>query len=333
MHLLNTSSLKLKTFLTTIPPYAILSHTWDEDEVSFDDINKPHAATLRGYEKIKLSCTQAVLDGYEWIWIDTCCIDKKSSAELSEAINSMYMWYWDAEICYAYLSDVPGRKFVEARWFTRGWTLQELLAPTVVEFYTRDPVWRRIGTKLSLACEIECATEIQKTYLLDRRTIQQACVGEKFSWASKRITTRSEDIAYCLLGLVGVNMPLLYGEGAKAFHRLQLEIIKENTDHTIFAWEEPSIFWGMLAPTPLWFIIQHNEKLHRIDSLPRDLPFEMTNLGLRITLPSIELDGRVVLALLSCRTSKKARVGIHLTHIRDDIYARVPHSHIFFNSS
>ncbi|KAH7075722.1 heterokaryon incompatibility protein-domain-containing protein [Paraphoma chrysanthemicola] len=231
MHLLNTSSVKLKNFPTTIPPYAVLSHTWDEDEVSFDDINEPHAATIKGYEKIKISCTQAALDGYEWIWIDTCCIDKRSSAELSEAINSMYMWYWDSEICYAYLSDVPGPKFVEARWFTRGWTLQELLAPTI----------RRIGTKLSLACEIERATGIQKTYLLDRRAIQQACVGEKFSWASKRITTRPEDVAYCLLGLVGVNMPLLYGEGAKAFHRLQLEIIKENIDHTIFAWEHPSI--------------------------------------------------------------------------------------------
>jgi hypothetical protein len=121
MHLLNTSTLKLKDFIKAVPNYAILSHTWNEEEVTFDDIDKPHAVLMKGYEKVSQSCKQALKDGYEWIWVDTCCIDKKSSAELSEAINSMYDWYWRAEICYVYLRDVPSGPLVESEWFRRGW--------------------------------------------------------------------------------------------------------------------------------------------------------------------------------------------------------------------
>jgi hypothetical protein len=121
MHLLNTSTLKLEYFIKTVPHYAILSHTWNEDEITFDDIDKPHIATIKGYKKVSQSCRQALKDGYKWIWVDTCCIDKRSSAELSEAINSMYDWYWRAEICYVYLEDVPLGPLVESKWFHRGW--------------------------------------------------------------------------------------------------------------------------------------------------------------------------------------------------------------------
>jgi len=126
MWLLNTSTLTLRAFIGDIPEYVILSHTWGEGEVTFDDIGKPHALNMAGYNKIAGCCGLAVRDGFEWAWIDTCCIDKRSSAELSEAINSMYHWYWQATICYAYMSDVSNgpeweQELRESRWFTRGW--------------------------------------------------------------------------------------------------------------------------------------------------------------------------------------------------------------------
>jgi hypothetical protein len=175
-------------------------------------------------------------------WIDTCCIDKTSSAELSEAINSMYRWYQKSQVCYAYLVDVPDATtdhsrpeslFQQSKWFTRGWTLQELLAPTFVEFY--DQNWIEIGTKSSMRALVQKITNIST--LVD---IDKACVAEKLSWASTRVTTRIEDLAYCLMGLFDINMPLLYGEGHNAFLRLQLEIWNRTNDESIFAWGMPS---------------------------------------------------------------------------------------------
>ncbi|KAF2655277.1 HET-domain-containing protein [Lophiostoma macrostomum CBS 122681] len=159
MYLLDTTTLRLEHFVSNIPYYVILSHTWGEGEVTFDDIHKEYARDMPGYDKVRRCCQQAVADGFKYAWIDTCCIDKRSSAELSEAINSMYRYYNEAETCYAYLSDfkVAPRhspyqaplSFEESCWFRRGWTLQELVAPKAVEFYASDVQgnWRMIGTK------------------------------------------------------------------------------------------------------------------------------------------------------------------------------------------
>ena len=229
-----------------IPPYIILSHTWGDDEVSYEDMtgHDPiyNSKKRKGFSKIEKSCALAKADGWAYIWIDTCCIDQKSSAELSEAINSMYQWYMDAVSCFAFLedvsvlkaqSDVDGKSFSESRWFTRGWTLQELLAPEDVIFYDKD--WIEIGTKNSLADQVGQATGIDIEYLSEPA---RACVATKMSWISLRETTRPEDMAYCMLGLFGVNMPLLYGEGGlKAFKRLQYEILRSLKDETIFAWK------------------------------------------------------------------------------------------------
>jgi hypothetical protein len=318
MHLLNTTTLKLEYFIKAIPPYAILSHTWGDEEVTFDDIDKPHAARMKGYQKILKSSAQALEDGFAWIWIDTCSIDKRSSAELSEAINSMYDWYWNSAVCYAYLSDVPTKAFVESVWFTRGWTLQELLAPAVVEFYSQD--WKRIGTKLGLVEDVHRATGIEKKYILNRSTIQSTPIGRKFGWAAHRKTTRVEDIAYSLLGLVHINMPLLYGEGHRAFYRLQLEVLKTSRDHTIFVWEPTSNnmsqtgiaqpqkqetdgeIFGMLARSPDWFGIHRGKEIEcRVcPSAVELLTHEMTNMGLRITLPRTEVKDKGVFAFLNC---------------------------------
>ena len=142
MRLLHTAELRLQEFIgDSIPEYVILSHTWGEDEVTFEDMFTEQFLDKGGFAKLKGSCERAAQDGYKWIWIDTVCINKSSSAELTEAINSMYHWYQSAQICYAYIVDIESDAnfddFKRSRWFTRGWTLQELLAPRVVEFYAQ----------------------------------------------------------------------------------------------------------------------------------------------------------------------------------------------------
>lgn len=172
MRLLNTTTIQLEEFVEeTAPEYAILSHTWEEEEVSFRDIQTPEALTKKGYRKIQNCCRVAAADGYKYCWIDTCCIDKSSSAELSEAINSMFRWYQKAHICYAYLPDVfkdPVEQvkisLEKSRWFTRGWTLQELIAPAFVQFF--DKSWKDIGTKATLHEQITQITGIPKDILL-----------------------------------------------------------------------------------------------------------------------------------------------------------------------
>lgn len=182
--------------------------------------------------------------------INRCCIDKTSSAELSEAINSMFRWYQNAQACYAYLADVSSdsgpsqepSEFSKSRWFTRGWTLQELIAPSNVVFYSRD--WHILGTKDQLADLLERITRID-CETLRGQDLQFVSVSKKMSWAAHRKTSRVEDIAYSLLGIFDVNMPLLYGEGKKAFLRLQEEILKVSNDQTLFAWGFPQVMATM----------------------------------------------------------------------------------------
>ena len=217
----------------------------------FADVERGNVQGKRGYSKIQGAIRQTLRDGFEYLWIDTCCIDKSSSAELSEAINSMYQWYHKAHICYAYLSDVTCRppshmpaefdrsteenspfeqEFCASQWFTRGWTLQELLAPRNVDFHTRD--WTPAGSKLSLQQMISDTTGISTTVLAGTERVSDMTIARRMSWASSRITTRIEDTAYCLMGIFSVNMPLLYGEGRRAFIRLREEIIKSSDDYT-----------------------------------------------------------------------------------------------------
>jgi hypothetical protein len=248
MRLINVNDCSLSEFIgRNVPQYAILSHTWGDDEVSFKDIQNFNAARSKeGFKKIDFCCKQAKEDHFEWVWVDTCCIDKTSSAELSEAINSMFRWYSEAMVCYAYLSDVSISyndkpedfdlgTLRKSRWFTRGWTLQELLAPLTVQFFTRS--WSYIGSKKQLAPLLNEITGIPVEILDHSQSLLDQTVYDRMHWASRRQTTREEDKAYCLLGLFDINMPLLYGEGKKAFHRLQEEIIKNFNDHTIFLWD------------------------------------------------------------------------------------------------
>jgi hypothetical protein len=237
MRLLNTISISLEEFTEfETPKYVILSHTWENGEVLYKDIVDGSRSTKPGYRKLKSCCQKAKEDGFDWVWIDTCCINKESSAELSEAINSMFRYYKEASICYAYLSDIvssEAEQLTSSRWFKRGWTLQELIAPPIVEFYSFD--WIDIGTKTSLRTKISSQTGIPHHVLLGIDP-SSCSIAERMSWASDRHTTRIEDQAYSLMGIFDVNMPLLYGEGQKAFQRLQREIFNQKADYSIFAW-------------------------------------------------------------------------------------------------
>ncbi|KAI1048816.1 hypothetical protein LB505_013974 [Fusarium chuoi] len=298
MRLINTTTLELHEFFNeNTPPYAILSHAWGDQEVSFQDWqNRQQVTQKHGYTKILKACNEALKHKLEWLWVDTNCIDKSSSAELSEAINSMFAYYQKSQVCYAYLADVLtanqdteilSSELRSSRWFTRGWTLQELIAPGHVVFYAAD--WSSIGSKDDTLVDLLTSiTKIDSTYLLGYGDIYGAPVSKRMSWLAKRTTTRIEDMAYCMLGIFDINMPLLYGEGKRAFFRLQEEIIKSFNDHTIFCWgwnEDVPVDWAsLLAPWPTTFAGAGGFK---IESSEKVSVFSMTNAGLSIRLPVI----------------------------------------------
>jgi hypothetical protein len=321
-----------------------------EEEVTFTNINGPDWGKKRGARKIEYGTSQSQKNHVDYIWIDTCCIDKSSSAELSEAINSMYRWYEESEVCYAYLEDVE-KDYEDARedpdedtsndsikilnenveyairksrWFTRGWTLQELVAPSQIIFFAKN--WSVLGVlgekdnnywqpkrnhwqpKRNLIKLLSSITTIPEAVLADPSLRTSCSVAKKMSWAAHRETTREEDMAYSLLGIFEVNMPLLYGEGYRAFIRLQEEIIKGTNDQSLFAWgiqrplhlnDERHIDIEILAPSPAAFAL--SSKIVPFPSTPDREPYTMTNKGLRIDLRLLE-KGRIygTFALLDC---------------------------------
>jgi len=300
MRLLHTTNFTLHSFVSPqhdAPHYAILSHTWEVDEVLFEDMATPERMVAlatekkKAWTKVQRSCAMARALSFDHIWIDTLCIDKSSSSELSEAINSMFEWYALSGVCLAYISDYKddglksgasdATNFLNSRWFTRGWTLQELIAPANLVFY--DMEWFPIGDRRFLANVISSKTSIYRKFLARRgpsqaenlqnlrRDLTAVCVAAKMKWVSVRQTGRPEDTAYCMLGLFNVNMPLLYGEGAeKAFVRLQEEIIKHSFDQTILTWQSPGRKallggrWdGILSPSADNFAESHSVQLLR----------------------------------------------------------------------
>ena len=239
-----SGSILSKTFYGDIlPPYAILSHTWgeDTDEFDFRDLIGGTGKDKPGYRKVLFCGERARIDELKYFWVDTCCIDKSNSVELQEAINSMFCWYQDATRCYIYLEDVSSCRldiddenapiqlqceahFRDSKWFTRGWTLQELLAPHSVEFYSKEHI--KLGNKRSLERQIHETTGIA-IKALRGCPLSIFSIEERFGWALSRQTTRPEDWAYSLLGIFDVFMPLIYGEGRdRAILRLRVEVGK-----------------------------------------------------------------------------------------------------------
>ncbi|KAI0423890.1 heterokaryon incompatibility protein-domain-containing protein [Xylaria sp. FL1042] len=300
MWLIETSTFKLK-FVAEAEKgsYAILSHTWGEDEVSFEQFRNfgptwLDSAQQHRFSKIVKTCELATQHGLSYAWIDTCCIDKSSSAELSEAINSMFKYYQDAAFCIAFISDLPSpsntaainlgfeSQFPCCRWLTRGWTLQELIAPSQVLFY--DSTWTFRGSKQDWKPLLFKETGVDESILDNPNGLRLIPVAQRMSWASKRQTTRIEDMAYCLFGIFDVNMPLIYGEGRKAFIRLQEEIAKESCDLSLFAWQQldsSQSYRGILARSVAEFVHCRGIK-HRTKGAIFPHEFTLTNRGLRI---------------------------------------------------
>jgi hypothetical protein len=370
MWLINATTFELEEFTgDKIPAYTILSHTWEDEEVTFKDMQGKSAKRKAGYHKI-INCCRLTVEvarrlrdqvRLNHVWIDSCCIDKSSSAELSEAINSEPMWsrnlapaltslagiynyYQDAELCFAYLSDLKthqaawnptSRSFERCRWFYRSWTLQELLAPGVIWFYATawefagSKHWQYLGTKHDYIEQISSVTGIDQAALRTPSDVFQYSVAQRMSWAADRKATRIEDVAYSLLGIFDVHMPLLYGEGNKAFIRLQEEIAKQYDDHSLFAWgmsarlnnidEGPESvspaphYMGFLAPEPEMF-----RPFRDVVSFQtgEGHAWSMTNKGIEISLPSLQAPQGLLL-LLNCRhlDDHSGRLAIFTHHI------------------
>jgi hypothetical protein len=333
--LISTSDLSFETryaHLTPIerdyPRYAILSHRWGDDEITYQEFmyftsseygKQPSIAKMlgfddrrrdgNGFQKIMNAVKKAADLGFQWLWCDCVCINKDSSAELSEAINSMYAWYRDAALCIVHLSDVADlaedqtiRKAVLAsRWWTRGWTLQEFIAPRKLQFYTAD--WIYLTDKIDLASHSEIIAGIPSKYIL-RQNNEIACVAERLRWAAGRATTRPEDLAYCLLGLATVNMPLLYGEGgARAWRRLQEAIASTVNDDSIYAIKPPM----HKSPKAYLFARRPSEFMSGLigQAGGSDTIQSITNIGIRTWVTYVDLGGGLMaVALDKCRLAE-----------------------------
>ncbi|KDR74942.1 hypothetical protein GALMADRAFT_569193 [Galerina marginata CBS 339.88] len=366
----------MEAFLKKNTAFAILSHRWSDDELSFQDICKlslvtpeavttfiqqcskrspqststevinklvelsggstppsdggptmlhrlmdlcPHISECTGLVKLIKFCDLAFEQHKcELAWIDTCCINKTSSAELDESIRSMFRWYRNSSICIVHLGSTkswpppsPDSFDLSSHdpWFSRGWTLQELLAPRVVKFYGSK--WKPCTTasndksdqlvasvtqarglihlygNKTMVDMLSTITSIPTTELLDFEPGLED-VKLRLSWASQRATTRIEDMAYCLLGLFNVSMPIAYGEGEVAFYRLQAAIMERSNDRNLFLWTgRPSPYSSMLANGPECFKPRHgrsdNHAVHRdMDESHLEPTYTLTNNGLRI---------------------------------------------------
>ncbi len=353
IRLIDTETLRLIWFADgDIPQYAILSHTWEHDqEISFqemttigEDQDYP-AAKKRGYNKVVETCQQARRDNIAYAWIDTCCIDKTSSSELSEAINSMYRWYEQAEVCYVLLADVDATSasleaaLPKCRWWTRGWCLQELVAPLREEFF--DARWHYLGLKTDLAYLITQITGIDEEVLIDNSFIESLPVARKMSWAAGRETTREEDMAYCLLGIFNVSMPMLYGEGKKAFFRLQEQIIQNSNDLSIFAFlhgsskDDLDSRFNILQPycdlfaTCTGDFMGCKDLVHTRMDVHWNNAFPLTNKGINFRRAELEIDLRhgLYCMLLNCQLSDSEPAKMYLRKVGPRLYVRYDDRH------
>ncbi|KAE9976271.1 hypothetical protein BLS_002145 [Venturia inaequalis] len=364
MRLLNTQTLLLQGFPENEVkrlPYGILSHTWlpRKKEVTFEDMqmDQEHYRNKLGYGKIKGCCEQARAEStpIDWVWIDTCCIDQKKEAELGQAIRSMWRWYADAAFCYALLADVSGKTPIDSpsfdetfkndKYFTRAWTLQELLAPKEVVMFSKD--WDRIGTRAGFRKIISAATRIDPKALDGIDTSRSSfSIAQRMCWAADRNCSIPEDIAYCLMGIFDVSMPVLYGENPeKAFLRLQEEIVKQTNDESLLAWDpdpdhiesgaetsgsgyttSPLRLTGPLASHPRQFRNSGNIKTFNI--WDQAFPYSMHSGVMEIRLPLVPVlpPSDLFILMFNCaREGKEGLVGIRIKklHPAAEKYARV----------
>jgi hypothetical protein len=337
MRFINTTSLRFQVVPDLELPklkngYSVLSHrwTWAENEIQFADVlsKEPDLKKKDGYAKFGGACALAKTLGYDWLWIDTCCINKTDHVELGEAINSMYRWYSNSALCIAYLEDVASSADIrQSEWFNRGWTLQELIAPKNVRFYGCS--WNYLGDKTSLGEVLVDKTGIPTDIFQRTKNPQAYSVAQRMSWAAKRTTTRIEDRAYSLMGLFDVTMPMIYGERERAFMRLQEHIIAKSADESIFVWDldllEDSkrdakhVHCGMLATSPACFA-----RCGNVITIGRSRGFGINQFGLTISLPATQYTLRTYCAPLKVTKERTAgQCALLLSRLPDgDSFAR-----------
>lgn len=247
MRLLNVYTLEFSEYSADVPKYAIASHRWKAGtEATIKEVRNKRNTEKDGYVKVQsfASYVREHVCNVEWLWIDTCCVNQDSSQEVTEAVNSMFRWYSNAEVCLAYLADVSNaedeREFRRSEWFRRGWTLQELLAPQMVVFLSASwelighkggDGWTRSGKQVArgraLEATVSTITGVPQHVLQNHARSMSLSTEERLSWIRGRKTTKEEDMSYSLLGIFNVTMPVIYGEGAeKARERLVEEIRK-----------------------------------------------------------------------------------------------------------
>ncbi|KAJ8454213.1 hypothetical protein ONZ45_g19390 [Pleurotus djamor] len=308
----------IRTAIEPHAQFAILSHRWEDEELLYADMRSLSGLAMKkkGYAKFTSFVEAAKVYGCRYVWVDTFCINKDSSAELDESIRSMYNWYKSSHVCIVYLAgdqdsyppDGNDLRSWNDEWFNRGWTLQELLAPKRLKFFWKD--WSRVDdTPYDLirdpdeqvqspskfkASVIERGAGMSNYDLLNYKPSPENA-HLVFQWITQRRTTRPEDLAYCMIGLLDLQLPIAYGEGEeRAFYRLQMECVQNTDNRSIFKWGstlQASRWNCMLYESPRGIIDDSGEidalplfTPHRNKQLNLDPSFTFTNSGLRIMM-------------------------------------------------
>lgn len=263
MRLLNTESFELRDSTDPPPLYSVFSHAHGSNDIGFEDFRYPEILPLKaGFHRLWQACSRARDHGSKWLWADTICIDRSSSAAVSDALNSLSRIYQECTFSLIYLEDlVPSeymhkgleRQLASCAWFRNVWVLPQLIFPKDSFIYDRD--WTEIGTKASLAPQISVITSIEQSVLVNPAALGECSIAKRISWAAKLDAYRTEDRSFALLGVLGVQMPIIYGEGHKAFLRLQEEILRDTSDFSLFAWRPEAFeeYRGLLAYSPAEF--------------------------------------------------------------------------------
>ncbi|KAG6357417.1 hypothetical protein INS49_013294 [Diaporthe citri] len=259
MWLINVVTLQRREFTSSTPPYAILSHVTEQNEASSEDFAHIHMETT---EIIQRACGEARNAGSEWLWNFAACVDKRSCAAQSEAINSLAQIYRDCEYNIIYLEDLDCKlvddeavreRLAACRWIKNVWAIPQIIFPRVAYLYSSD--WNQIGTKRSLIPLLSSIIGIDQPVLENSDCLEDYSIARRMSWASHMSAPRMEDSAYALLGLFDISMSILYGQGSKAFLRLQENILMDTDDYSLFAWDtlDAQEYTGLFAHSPDWF--------------------------------------------------------------------------------
>ncbi|KAK7965197.1 hypothetical protein PG988_010201 [Apiospora saccharicola] len=327
MRLIDCETLELKEFNEIdVPEYVILSHTWGSEEVSFEEMTSPAKGRHRakeGFHKISLFASVAARHDFRYIWVDTCCIRKDSSSELSEAINSMYTWYKNARRCYVYLNDVDSdseEEFKRCRWLSRGWTLQELIAPEDVFFYSKHG--EMLFAKEHRLGELSALTGIS----------QEHCVENEMGGKEGNDEARGYGLLFAWDTRCQYADALWRG-GQKAFIRLQEEVMKRSDDQSLFLWkkkeESYTTYLGLLAPSPREFV--DSPDVVFAENFFEDRPYSSTNKGISIRLDLVPSrpdadEHDVYIALLNCQHpghDAGKPIGIFLKRLEGNQFVRI----------